>query len=215
MAPGSSGLLAPAALSATDLAVINGTASSGGTPPPPPLGSIVGTDGNDGLVGTSGNDTIYGLGGNDFIAGNAGADSMVGGSGNDTIDGNDGNDWIEGGAGNDFLSGSGDQDSIVFREFGAANADTVANFASDWDALKFDHNGFSALGALGQFAADDGRFYAAAGATGGADADDRLVYDTSSGQLYYDADGSGAGAAQLVATLQGAVPLAASDITVI
>ena len=47
------------------------------------------------------------------------------------------------------------------------------------------------------------------------DADDRFVYNTSSGQLYYDADGSGAGGAQLVATLQGAAVLVAGDIWVI
>ena len=38
------------------------------------------------------------------------------------------------------------------------------------------------------------------------------LYNTSTGQLYYDADGSGAGAAQLVATLDGAPALAATDI---
>ena len=103
----------------------------------------------------------------------------------------------------------------MFREYGAANADTVADFASNWDMLRFDGNAFSALGGAGHFAAGDARFYAAAGATGGHDADDRLVYNTSTGQLYYDADGSGAGAAQLVATLQGAPTLAATDMWVV
>jgi len=46
-------------------------------------------------------------------------------------------------------------------------------------------------------------------------ADDRIVYNTSTGQLYYDADGSGAGAAQLVATLPTGSTLVASDIWVI
>jgi Ca2+-binding RTX toxin-like protein len=201
-------------LVASDIMVDNGT-SGGGTPPPPPPGSIAGTDGNDNLSGTAGNDTIYGQGGNDFVLGNAGNDSIVGGSGNDTIYGNDGNDWIEGTTGNDLLSGGSGQDSYVFREFGDANADTVANFSTQWDALQFDHNGFTAIGANGQFSATDARFYAAAGATGGHDADDRLVYNTSTGQLYYDADGSGSGAAQLVATFQGAPAVAANDIHVI
>jgi len=42
-----------------------------------------------------------------------------------------------------------------------------------------------------------------------------VVYNTSTGQLYYDADGSGSGAPQLFATLQGGAALAATDITVI
>ena len=202
---------------ATDISVINGTSGGGGggNPPPPPPGSIVGTDGNNDLAGTAGNDTIYGMGGNDFLAGSDGADSIVGGAGNDTIFGDAGNDWLEGGTGNDQISGGGGQDSIVFREFGAANADTVTNFSGGWDNLRFDHNGFTQIGAVGHFASGDARFFAAAGASGGHDADDRLIYNTTTGQLYYDADGSGAGAAELVGTLQGAPSVAATDIWVI
>src|SRR5205085_9255433 len=66
----------------------------------------------------------------------------------------------------------------------------------------------------GDFVAGDARFYAAAGASGGHDADDRVVYDISNGNLWYDADGSGSGAAQLLGTLQGAPALAAPDIKV-
>jgi serralysin len=47
------------------------------------------------------------------------------------------------------------------------------------------------------------------------DADDRVVYNNATGQLFYDADGNGAGAAVLFATLQGHPALAASDFTVI
>ncbi|HZS69960.1 MAG TPA: hypothetical protein VFA72_22865, partial [Burkholderiales bacterium] len=199
------------ALAATDIAVDNGSSA----PPPPPPGSIVGTAGNDTMPGTAGNDSMFGLGGNDVMAGGSGNDSIVGGAGNDTIYGDSNNDWIEGGAGNDSLSGGGDQDSYVFREYGAANADTVGDFASAWDMLRFDGTAFGALGGAGHFAAGDARFYAAAGASGGHDADDRIVYNISTGQLFYDADGSGAGAAQLVATIQGAPGVAAGDIWVI
>ena len=71
------------------------------------------------------------------------------------------------------------------------------------------------LGATGNFASGDVRFFAGAGAAAGHDADDRVVYNTSTGQLYYDDDGSGAHAAQLVATLQAGAALAATDISVI
>ena len=49
----------------------------------------------------------------------------------------------------------------------------------------------------------------------GPDANDRVIYNTSGGQLYYDADGNGSGAAQLVATVTGAPSVVATDIAVI
>src|SRR6185312_13702641 len=148
------------------------------------------------------------------VFGDAGADSIVGGTGNDSLNGNGGNDWIEGGAGNDSLNGGGDQDSYAFREFGAANADVITDFGSNWDNIQLGAAGFSAIGASGRFAAGDVRFYAAAGATGGHDADDRIVYNTSTGQLFYDADGSGAVAAQLIGTIQNHSSVRATDIWV-
>src|SRR5437868_3521143 len=165
------------------------------------MATLNGTEGNDGINGTDSADTINGFGGNDFLAGNNGDDSIAGGAGNDTIYGDGGNDWMEGGAGNDFLSGGSGQDNNVFREFGAANADTISTFGSDWDKIQLDAGAFANIGATGRFSGGDVRFYAAAGATSGHDADDRIVYNTSTGQLYYDADGSGPGGAELIATI--------------
>lgn len=48
-----------------------------------------------------------------------------------------------------------------------------------------------------------------------ADADDRFLYDTGTGELRFDADGNGAGEAVLVATLTDAPELMAEDILVI
>ena len=158
-------------------------------PPPPPGGST--------LSGTSGND------------------SLAGGAGNDTINGNSGNDTLYGGGGNDSLTGSGGQDTFVFREAGAGNADSITDFATNWDRLQLDNAGMTALGADGRFAAGDARFFAAAGANGGHDLDDRVVYNTTTGQLWYDADGSGGGGAELIATLTTHSAVAAADLTVI
>src|SRR3954447_12695179 len=178
------------------------------------MATLNGTEGNDSLSGTDAADSISGFGGNDFLAGGNGADTVVGGSGNDTVYGDVGDDWLEGGTGNDSLSGGSGQDNIVFREFGAANADTIGSFDAGWDRIQLDVAAFANIGANGRFASGDVRFYAAAGATGGHDADDRIIYNTSTGQLFYDADGSGPGAAQLIATLEGAPSIVASDIYV-
>ena len=194
---------------ATDFAVDNGS----GTPPPPPPGGTNGTEGNDTMIGTAGSDTLNGLGGNDFMQGNDSADTLRGGAGNDTMGGNAGVDWIEGGTGNDRLTGGSAQDAFVFREFGAANADTLTDFGGNgWDSLRMDNAALTGLGGDGRFASGDARFRAG---TAAADADDRIVWNSATGQVWYDADGNGAGAAQLVATLQAGATLVASDIWVI
>ena len=46
------------------------------------------------------------------------------------------------------------------------------------------------------------------------DSNDYLVYDSDGGQLYYDADGSGAGVAVLVAILAPGLALTAADFVV-
>jgi len=188
-------------VAATDIAVDNGTTPSPTpsptpTPTPIPAGSIVGTSGNDNIGGTNGADSIFGLGGND------------------TIFASGGDDWVQGGAGNDSISGGSGQDRYAFAESGAANADQILNFGSGWDSVHLDAAGFANIGATGRFSAGDVRFYAAAGATGGHDADDRIVYNSSTGQLFYDADGSGAGQAQLIATFQDLPGMTATDINV-
>ena len=65
----------------------------------------------------------------------------------------------------------------------------------------------TALGASGNFQFNDERFHAGAAA---AESDDRVIWDASDGELWYDADGSGAGQAQLIAWVSGNV--VATDI---
>ncbi|HYE88769.1 MAG TPA: hypothetical protein VEA16_20555, partial [Vicinamibacterales bacterium] len=189
-----------ASVAATDITVDNGTTQ--------PAAGVV-------YTGTTAANTFAGGSGNDTINGNDGNDTLAGGGGNDTINGGAGNDQVEGGAGNDTISGSGGQDSFVFREAGSANADNAVGFASNWDRISLDNAGLGALGADGRFTSSDARFFAGAGANAGQDASDRVVYNTSTGQLWYDADGSGGGASHLIATLQAGAPLVAADIYVI
>jgi Ca2+-binding RTX toxin-like protein len=147
--------------------------------------------------GPDGNDTLFGL------------------TGHDTLRGGGGDDWLQGDGWSDTLSGGAGSDSFVWAEAGSSQVDRVLDFEHRTDELLFDITYFRALGSPGPWLEGDERFFAAPGATSGHDSDDRLVYNTSSGSLYYDADGSGAGAAQVVATFQGGVSISASDITVI
>jgi Ca2+-binding RTX toxin-like protein len=151
---------------------------------------------------------VIGDGFNDRLSGSAAAEALNGGGGgNDTIDGRGGNDTLTGGLG---------ADAFVFDTAPASgNVDQVTDFVSATDRLNLENGVFTALGAAGNFAAGDARFASGAGFTSGRDASDRIVYDTTTGNLYYDADGNGAGAAQLFATIQGHPAVAATDITVI
>jgi serralysin len=139
---------------------------------------------------------------------------MVGAAGAQTFSTRMGDDTLAGGAGIDTLWGGGGADTFVFREMGTANADRISDFASASDKLHLDDAAFTAIGAMGNFAAGDGRF--AANSSGTAqDGGDRVIFNTSTGALYYDADGSGSGGSQLIATVQSGVTVAATDIVVI
>jgi Ca2+-binding RTX toxin-like protein len=181
--------------------------------------NIAGTNLADRITGDAGSNALSGSDGNDTVEGGLGNDIVFGDRGNDWLAGGGGDDFIEGFEGNDTLVGSAGADRFYFGMFGTDNADLVADFSSGTDRIELDRFGsFNEMGELGPggtFSATDGRFFAAAGANAGRDADDRVIYDTNTGQLYYDADGSGARAAELIATLQGNPVLAATDITVL
>jgi trimeric autotransporter adhesin len=160
-----------------------------------------------GSASVMGVERVIGAAFNDVLSGSSGADSFDGREGNDTLSGMGGNDTLIGGAGND---------SFVFATApSSANADQISGFVSGTDKLQLEDAVHANLGATGNFTAGDARFAAGAGFTSGRDASDRVIYNTSTGSLYYDADGSGAGAALLIATFQGNPAIAASDIVVI
>jgi len=171
--------------------------------------SLIGGDGNDSLVGggdRGGSDTLRGGAGDDILRGSGGGDVLAGDAGNDLINGSSGNDTLTGGAGTD---------GFIFATFpDPSNAVVVTDFGSGVDKLRLDTAHMPALGAGGNFSAGDGRFHAAPGAVGGHDADDRIIYNMTTGELFYDAEGSSSGAAQRIATLQGAPAFSATDIAV-
>jgi Ca2+-binding RTX toxin-like protein len=160
------------------------------------------------------------LGEGTFGTGNA-LDNVIVTLGNEDglhrVDGMGGNDTIIGGVARDEMTGGAGNDVFVFTQVPeppSVRSDEVEDFASGVDRLQFDNNAFTQLGTAGNFTGGDARFASGAGLTSGQDASDRLVYNTSTGDLFYDADGNGAGGSILVAHLTGAPALAATDITV-
>jgi len=164
-------------------------------------------------IDLTGNDfaqIVQGNDGTNILSGLGGADQLSGLGGSDTLLGGDGDDQLNGGLGSDGLNGGAGADLFVFADaLGAGNIDTIQDFVSGADRLSLDHNVFTGL-ATGALSAN-----AFALGTAAQDADDRILYDSASGNLYFDADGNGAGDAILFATLQSHPTIVASDIVVI
>jgi len=167
---------------------------------------INGTTGNDNLPGTDGEDTINGGTGNDSLNGGAGNDSLVGDAGNDSL---------SGGTGNDTLTGGADADRFVFNTTPNAttNLDIVTDFTPGTDKLVFNNSVFAALTDPGALA--EGNFRSGAGFATAADANDFLIYDTTTKALYYDADGSTTTIAPIqIATLTNVAALVFGNIEI-
>lgn len=167
----------------------------------------------DTLTGTYGGDPAYirPTAKADVLRGSLLADTIDGLAGNDRIDGRDGNDVLHGGRGRDTLTGGTGKDDFVFdTRLGSGNVDTIRDFEPGSDRIVLDHAVFTKLdkGDL-----PTGAFETAAAASG---PDVRIVYDSTTGTLSYDADGSGSDAvAAAFATVAAGLVLAASDFWVV
>lgn len=162
---------------------------------------------------TNGRDrlTLQGRGGNETITGTAMNDTMLGAAGKDTLKGGAGNDSLAGGAGIDTVVGGRGKDSFTLSDV-AADRDTIRDFSHAKDQLAVSAALFGAGLVKGE--ALGTKFEA--NATGqAAGAEDRFVYDTATGKLYFDADGNGSGTAELIATLTGAPVIDSSDIDIL
>lgn len=153
----------------------------------------IGTAAADVLTGAVLGRVIDGLGGNDKITGTALADRL------------------DGGAGRDTLTGAAGKDVFVFSVSPtAANVDTIKDFKPVDDTIALENSIFRAFGAKVDAAE------LVANADGLAkDANDFLIYEKDTGELYYDSNGSAAGGSLLVAMLPKNLVLTAADFTLI
>jgi Ca2+-binding RTX toxin-like protein len=127
-----------------------------------------------------------------LVAGNAAANLLLGKAGSDT------------------LIGYGGADTFHFdTALGAANIDTIMDYNVAADTVQLDDAIFAGL-AVGTLAASAFRIGAAA-----ADADDRIIYNSTTGALIFDLNGNAAGGATQFATLTAGLAMANNDIVVI
>lgn len=164
----------------TPLPPLPGTAPA--TTPAPTGQTIIGTGGKNTLVGTSGADTIEGKGAADLIYGKLGSDLLVGGMG---------------------------RDKFVFDTAIGHDVDTIRDFnpAEDW--IYLDNAIFAKLGSgsLNAPVALNNAWLVDEAGAHAHDANDYLIYDRTTGNLSYDADGNGAGAAITFAHLPAGLDL--------
>ncbi len=164
------------------------------------VGAITGDNAANAIVGTRGSDVINGQGGNDNLSGGLGNDVVYGGAGADMIRGGTGNDTLFGGSN---AKADKARDTFVFDTplDGSTNVDTITGFeANGTDQIALDPAVFAALlgGTTNGLDANELRANSGGNAQ---DADDFILYDTATGNLFYDADGNGAGGKVLFATL--------------
>lgn len=140
--------------------------------------------------------------GNIFGIGNSLGNLIVGNSGANALDGRLGNDTLTGG-------GGADRFTFTTAPNAKTNRDTITDFKHGTDKIVLDNAVFSALTKTGALSA--GNF----AINSSQDANDYIIYNTSSGALSYDADGNRAGASVQFASLKGVPGLTQTDFLVI
>jgi Ca2+-binding RTX toxin-like protein len=115
------------------------------------------------------------------LTGNAAANIIRGNAGANVIDGKGGNDTLTGSAGADVFAFTTALDA-------AGNVDFIVDFESAADRFRLAVGAGEPFAGLAAGILSDAAFATGAVAT---QADDRIVYDSGSGALFYDADGAG------------------------
>lgn len=158
----------------------------------------------DGFGKTDTLTSIEGVRGTDF------ADTLIGSSVRNVLRGDGGNDAINGRAGNDDLIGGGGPDTFYFSSALSAstNVDNIDDFSVVDDTIRLDNAIFAAITGTGAMIA--AQFHASAAGTA-IDANDRILYDSDDGGIYYDSDGNGSAARVLFARIDPGLSLTSAD----
>jgi Ca2+-binding RTX toxin-like protein len=148
---------------------------------------------------------------NDLV-GSTGANLLAGRAGNDRLFGYAGNDTLDGGAGNDTLNGGAGADRFLFAAApGAANFDRNQDFDPGIDLILLEN---AVLAQLSAGALDPAAFAATASGQASTSAH-RVIYETGTGVLYHDADGTGPGQRSALVQLSGMPVLTADSFLVV
>lgn len=142
--------------------------------------------------------------------GNSLANNLTGNSGVNLLSGGNGNDLLNGGLGADTLTGGANNDTFRFNTaLGAGNIDTITDYVIADDKIELENAIFLGL-PVGVLTSNAFTIGSAAN-----DVDDRIIYNSATGALLFDADGTGAGGAFQFATISAGLPMVASEFVII
>lgn len=162
-----------------------------------------------GVTGTAAADTINAL---SAVA----AQTLTGLAGNDTITASSLGSTVDGGEGSDTINlaavGTG-TDKIVFNSL--VGTDTIAGYNVANDSIELSKAIFTGLGPIGTLGAAE--FLSGANTVAATDGLQRIIVDTTTGAVRYDADGNGAGVAVLIGTFTTVTggPLVVSEFAIV
>jgi Ca2+-binding RTX toxin-like protein len=111
------------------------------------------------------------------------------------------------------MTGGGGSDTFEFTSSLVAGAfDTITDFNVTADTIRLSHAIFSTI--VGTGTLSSAQF--AANTSGTAqDGNDRIIYETDSGKLFFDSNGSAAGGAVQFAKLSSGLALSGSDFSIV
>lgn len=160
-----------------------------------------GSNMDDRAFGSDFADKLIGKDGNDYLGGSLGDDVIKGGKGNDGLAGGEGSDLLKGGKGDD----------VFYFEFDSmappTSHDKIADFKPGHDHISLsDWSNTLPAGYL-----DKSHFHVG---TEAKTEEQVVIYDKKHGKIFYDADGSGAGAQFLLATVKDGTKIHADDFFV-
>ena len=161
------------------------------------------------LVGNGAANILRGANGNDVLVGGAGADTLYGGAHNDLLRGGAGSDVLFGGAGSDIF-----RFDTALSTSTVKNVDWIRDFDPAQDTIQLENSIFTRFGTGTTGPISPALFRA--NTTGLAqDGNDYLIYETDTGKLFYDANGSAAGGSVQIALLQANLALSSADYALV
>jgi len=142
------------------------------------------------------------------------ADKLIGNSAANVLRAGGGNDLLAGGLGKDTLLGEGGRDTFLFNTTlnRFTNVDKILDFNVVDDTVRLENAIFTQI--AGTRTLTSAQFYKSAAGVA-HDGSDRIIYETDTGKLFYDSNGSAAGGSVHFATISKDLALTSADFFII